>query len=147
MGVDYTESNILDNTFGQARDNAAFRVTLAGNELERNIVDDEWLGFSDDRDFRQITVEADGSYSFDIEGNTVPLTATLWQEIYGQLMVVARGELDNVAMHYGETYYLEIGNADASANLNTNYDVLVTSAAASIALNNDEYRNNMQVLA
>ncbi|MBR2426464.1 MAG: hypothetical protein IKB16_06965 [Lentisphaeria bacterium] len=145
--VDYTESNILDNTFGQARDNAAFRVTLAGNELERNIVDDEWLGFSDDRDFRQITVEADGSYSFDIEGNTVPLTATLWQEIYGQLMVVARGELDNVAMHYGETYYLEIGNADASANLNTNYDVLVTSAAASIALNNDEYRNNMQVLA
>lgn len=144
---DYTESNVNDNSFAQARDTAMYRIAL--DSSSGKIIDNEWLGYSDECDFRQITVAQDGIFSFDITGNTAPLNATLWQELNGQLMAVAQGttSLDNVTLSYGETYYLEIENPGASDVINSNYSVLVSAgisavSAASPMMDNMENKNN-----
>lgn len=145
---DYTKSNILDDSYEQARDNADYRIVIGGTS--GTIVEDEWLGFSDDRDFRQITVNQDGTYSFDISDST--LSATLWQEVKftNELTALAQGSqsLKDITLLQGMTYYLEIEKADTSYDVS--YDVQVTNtgiAAASLEMNSSENKNNFFAIA
>jgi hypothetical protein len=139
---EYTESNILDNSYGQARDNSDYRIKLNGNS--DTIMENEWLGFSDDRDFRQITVESDGTYSFDI--NDSSLKMTLWQEVVtNELTAIAQGTdvLNNVDLRFGATYYLEIERPDTFADAGYDYSVEVAcSTSALSAMNQNENKNN-----
>lgn len=121
--TEYEDSNILDNTFEQARDSADYRVALTGN-AEQQIIENEWLGFSDECDFRQLTVTQDKVYTFEaksIDG----LNMTLWQEYSGVLLAIAQGEnsIDDVSLKNGATYYLEINSMGAKS---VNYGVLAS---------------------
>lgn len=124
--TEYEDSNILDNTFEQARDNADYRVALTG-DAGQQIIENEWLGFSDECDFRQITVEQvaqDKVYTF--EASIAGLNMTLWQEYSsGVLLAIAQGEnsIADVSLQYGATYYLEIDSMGAKS---VNYGVLAS---------------------
>ena len=119
------DSNILDNTFEQARDNANYRVVLT-DDAEQQIIEDEWLGFSDECDFRQIMVDQvaqDKVYTF--EANIAGLNMTLWQDYNGVLLAIAQGEnsIDDVSLKSSATYYLEIDSMGAKS---VNYGVLAS---------------------
>ena len=140
---DFTKSNILDNSYEQARDNADYRIKLNGNS--GTIVDEEWLGFSDDRDFRQITVNGDGTYSFDISNSDLKMT--LWQEVEftNELTALAQdsASLSNIKLVAGATYYLEIERPDNFTDAGYDYSVEVTCVASSLAnMSRDENKNN-----
>ena len=123
--TEYEDSNILDNTFEQARDNANYRVVLT-DDAEQQIIEDEWLGFSDECDFRQIMVDQvaqDKVYTF--EANIAGLNMTLWQDYNGVLLAIAQGEnsIDDVSLKSSATYYLEIDSMGAKS---VNYGVLAS---------------------
>ena len=147
---DYTKSNILDNSYEQARDNADYRIVLNGNSGK--LIEDEWLGFSDDRDFRQITVTKDGIYSFDISDSS--LNMTLWQEVEftNELTALAQGSasLGSVNLLEGATYYLEIERPDTFTDAGYDYSVDVNCIASSLAVldvvNCDENKNKNNTL-
>ncbi len=140
---DYANSNILDNSYEQARDNADYRIKLNSNS--GTIMQDEWLGISDDRDFRQITVDSNGTYSFDISDPSLKMT--LWQEIEftNELTAIAQGTdvLNNVDLVFGATYYLEIERPDTFADAGYDYSVEVACSASNLsAMNQNENKNN-----
>ena len=140
---DYANSNILDNSYEQARDNADYRIKLNGNS--GTIMEDEWLGISDDRDFRQITVDSNGTYSFDISDSSLKMT--LWQEIEftKELTAIAQGTdvLNNVDLRFGATYYLEIERPDTFADAGYDYSVEVACSTSNLsAMNQNENKNN-----
>ena len=120
----YLKSNLRDNAFEQARANADYRVALTG-DAERQIIEDEWLGFSDECDFRQITVNQTGNYSLAITDSMADLNMTLWQEYNGVLLAIAQGEnsIADVSLQYAATYYLEIDSMGAKS---VNYGVLAS---------------------
>lgn len=139
---DFTESNVLDDTFQQARDLAQFRINLDtdSNSLNEEIISNEWLGYSDYADFRQITVEKDGTYDLNFQSDSGAVKATLWQMTpNGQLSAIAYampeyGEvsmaMESLALEQGETYYLGMESTAASEGIETRYSVGVVGVIA-----------------
>lgn len=138
--TDFVLSNTLDDTYSQVRDSAGYRIELpAGDISGQRIVGDEWLGFSDEVDFRQITVDADGTYTFDITDLSAPVEATLWKtQPSGDLCALEWGfaddgvpslQLDTCTLLQGETYYLSIEGSEASIGRETRYNVLVSGGS------------------
>lgn len=134
---DFSASNTLDDTWELARDNDDFHVLLSGSSVTgETIVKNEWIGFSDNIDFRQITLMSDGTYTFSLNSLSSAARATLYREhssgnIEAMSSAVSDGSslvMDSLDLDASETYYLSVerfGEDDPAVS--TSYNVAVSS--------------------
>ena len=152
MADDDTWQDAADPEWGTTK--AILAYDAAGKVTNTGISKDEWVGFGDAVDYREITAGWAGKYNFNVnlgdEKNNVKLTVwSLTQNSKGEDVVkqlksitvnAAKtniGEITDLLLDKG-TYYVSVEATDAKKGKNSDYDLSVTGVGFVKANNEDD---------
>ena len=164
-GTGFVEANQqVDDTWEEANagTTATTKKILAYNAATGAVTapgvsKNEWVGFGDVVDFREITVGAAGQYNINVSNAVNNLKLTVWAltEVKGELTAKSIksitvnaaktpvGEISDLLLESG-TYYVSVEATDAKKGKNTNYDLAITGTGFIKGNNEDD---DWQVLA
>ncbi|MDR0933311.1 MAG: fibronectin type III domain-containing protein [Victivallales bacterium] len=127
----FTRGDNSDDSIGQLKSNRWIAVSASPISL----IADEWVGFSDEFDYRAITLDYAGKYSFDLSSSDAT-KLTIWSmQPSGKLKSVKKisakaGQsvsIANLLLSAG-TYYISVQSSNAKKGGNASYSVRLNNS-------------------
>ena len=131
--VSFNESSVVFTKGNNADDNFAslpteYNVTVGDQAI--SLVSDEWVGFGDEYDYRKVTFETAGKYTFDVKATDAAKFTIYELQSNGKLksiknITIKAGQtvqLKDLMLESG-TYYISMQSTNASKGGNADYSV------------------------
>ena len=131
--VSFNESSVVFTKGNNADDNFAslpteYNVTVGDQAI--SLVSDEWVGFGDEYDYRKVTFETAGKYTFDVKATDAAKFTIYELQSNGKLksiknITIKAGQtvqLKDLMLEAG-TYYISMQSTNASKGGNADYSV------------------------
>ena len=138
--VSFNESSVVFTKGNNADDNFAslpteYNVTVGDQAI--SLVSDEWVGFGDEYDYRKVTFETAGKYTFDVKATDAAKFTIYELQSNGKLksiknITIKAGQtvqLKDLMLESG-TYYISMQSTNASKGGNADYSVSINNGSA-----------------
>ena len=138
--VSFNESSVVFTKGNNADDNFAslpteYNVTVGDQAI--SLVSDEWVGFGDEYDYRKVTFETAGKYTFDVKATDAAKFTIYELQSNGKLksiknITIKAGQtvqLKDLMLEAG-TYYISMQSTNASKGGNADYSVNINNGSA-----------------